>query len=528
KADVTLSGGNLAKPVKLEPQLPSKGSIVFLHLPGDGGTSIPFAIGDNREMLEDASGVSTELPPDVVMNARISKPGEIDKYRIAVKPAEKWVFELTAASLNTSQLDGILTLRDAKGKKLIAADDGNGVDPILTYTVPADVTELTLDVEDLLGRGGNQFGYRLIAKPQEPDFVVDLLTPFLNVPAGGTAQVACLVQRRGYDGEIKLTIPNLPAGVHAAGGNVPSEAAQQLFNDNNAGRRTARGVITITADADVKAEGLELSVMAEALRPGSSIRRKARGPGLITAVRGDKQKAFTAPWLDMELPTAVAQPVPARIEVSSPLVRMAQGFEYELTYKVIRSDGVKVTKPNLLITGAVGNLRIRNVPGKDPATGSFRVISNFATPFTKVDLIVEAEVDVDGKSVTVASPAIELEVAAGYEVGLNHPALQIAPGGKAEIAGWVRRELTFEGGEVRVQGDDLPEHVTCPAVLVPADQKKFVLTCEAGASAKPGSFDVRISSTAPNTGRNTKQDYKGADVNAKLHVGAAPSAAQSR
>ena len=136
--------------------------------------------------------------------------------------------------------------------------------------------------------------------------------------------------------------------------------------------------------------------------------------------------------------------------------------------------------------------------------------------------------EIDGKTVSVSSPAVEVEFAAGYEVRLSRTALQIAPGGKAEVAGTVRREPTFEGGEVRIQGDDLPEHVTCPAVLVPADQKEFMLTCEAAAGAKAGSFDIRISSTAPNTGRKIKQDYKGADVNAKLLVGAGPSSAQNR
>jgi len=38
----------------------------------------------------------------------------------------------------------------------------------------------------------------------------------VNVPAGGTAQVVVIVQRQGYDGEIRLSIPNLPQGFSVA------------------------------------------------------------------------------------------------------------------------------------------------------------------------------------------------------------------------------------------------------------------------------------------------------------------------
>ena len=96
---------------------------------------------------------------------------------------------------------------------------------------------------------------------------------------------------------------------------------------------------------------------------------------------------------------------------------------------------------------------------------------------------------------------------------------EIAPGGKMEIAGKVHRELTFEGGEIRIAAEDLPEQVQCPSVVIPADQREFTLRCEAGPGAKPGAFPIRIASTAPNTGRKAKADYKIADVAARLVVG---------
>ena len=60
------------------------------------------------------------------------------------------------------------------------------------------------------------------------------------------------IQRRGYDGEITLELQGLPPGFSWAGGHIVSEAAEQSFNNENAGRRRARSVITVTADPDIK------------------------------------------------------------------------------------------------------------------------------------------------------------------------------------------------------------------------------------------------------------------------------------
>jgi hypothetical protein len=114
---------------------------------------------------------------------------------------------------------------------------------------------------------------------------------------------------------------------------------------------------------------------------------------------------------------------------------------------------------------------------------------------------------------------LEIEVAPGFQIQLASSNLEIAPGGKVEVAGTVHREPTFEGGEIHIQAEDLPEQVKCPAVVVAAGKQDFVLSCEAAPGAKTGTFPVRIAANAPDTGRKNKADYKIADVSAKLVVG---------
>jgi hypothetical protein len=526
-ADVALVGGNLTHPVHVKPELNSAAEVVPVRLPASPGLPLPFALSDQQELLEPAGGGVVPLPERAIMNGRIGKPGEVDRYRVKVEPEQHWIFEVTAASLGTSRLDGVLTAYDAAGKKLASADDGNGLDPLLALQIPKDMHEVILALEDLQGRGGDLFAYRLQARRELPDFVASLGTPYVNVPLGGTVQVVVNIQRRGYDGEIRVRIPDLPAGFHAAGGHVPSEAAAQNFNNDNAGRRSARSVLTITADPDAQAQRAELTVVAEARTPQGIMRRVAQGPGMITAVRGSRQKPFTAPWLGMRLPLATTGALPLKLTAGPPLARFAQGFELDLQYRATR--GVTAKAPLRVrqeIAGAVGNLRIlKGLENKGEDNGSFLVNTNFATPATTFDMVLQAETEVDGRPLTVTAPAVEIEVTPGYEIALERSTLQLAPGGKAQVSGVVRREPTFEGGIVRLKAEDLPDRVTCPAVNVAQGQKEFVLVCEAESGAKPGSFPIRIASVAPETGRKAKQDYKIPDLDARLVVAGTARAA---
>ena len=523
--DVTLSGGNLDTPVKVRPDVDAKSGFVPVRVPGSSAAPFQFVLGDRPEVLEPPEGGGA-LVADTVVNGRISKPGEVDRYKLRVQPGEKWMFEVQAAALGTSELDGLLTVYDGAGKKLAAGDDLNTPDPVLAFTVPKGVEEITLALEDVLGRGGEIYGYRLEAHRQAPDFVADLATPFVNVPAGGTAQVVVIVQRRGYDGALEVKIPDLPEGIHVAGGHVPPEAAAQSFNNDNAGRRTARCVLTLTSDAEAKPLLRELQVIAEAETPAGPIRRVARNPVMITAVRGAKEKAFTAPWLGGPLMLATTSALPFTIDTPVYLVRIAQGFEFEVKYQVKRRAGFQApVRVREEIAGAVGNLRIlKGEAGKNRDQGSLLIATNFATPITKFDFILQGAADVDGKQITIGGPALEIDIAAGYDVHLSQSAVEAAAGSRFALAGWIRREPTFEGGLVKLEAQDLPDHVTCTPAEIAAGGREFILDCEAATGVKPGSFEIRIASSAPETGRKAKAEYKIADVPAKLTITGAKQA----
>src|SRR5579863_4653146 len=161
---VTLFGGNLPKPVVVHPDLnvPAGRETVAVNLPGPGLTgSLPFQfrVGDSPETLAEAGGVQAgELAPSTVVNGRILKPSQVDRYKLKVAPGEKWILDLQAATLGTSRLYGSLAVYDAHGKKLEAKDVSGGADPKLAFTAPDKVNEVTLAVSDLRGQGGPAYG----------------------------------------------------------------------------------------------------------------------------------------------------------------------------------------------------------------------------------------------------------------------------------------------------------------------------------------------------------------------------------
>jgi hypothetical protein len=515
---VEMIGGNLAAPVTVKPDTASEGKFALVSMPGSASLPQLFLLSDKPEVTEPADH---KLAPGVVINGRIAAKGEVDRYQLAVKPGEQWLFEVVASSTGASQLDALVTISDSAGKKLLSRDDLFGSDPTLPLEIPAGVKEITVAVEDLLGRGGPAFGYRLEARRETADFTLQLNSPFVNVPVGGTAIVSVNINRRGYDGPLRVTIPNLPPGYHQAGGTVAPAAASQRFDDPNPRFGRNNCVITITADADAKPQRVDLIVKGIAeLADGGRIVRFAEGPGLMVTPRGLKQRAVTAPWLGMNLPMASAKALPARLTVGAQDVRVSQGVEYPLTYKVEGPAAGRVQgglKQN--IATQVGNLRILSgPPSKTPTAGQLLVNTNFATPTTPWDFLPQVTLDMDGKTVDLYGPMIVFEVVPGYQVWPAAKQWSVAPGATLSIAGKVFREPTFEGGLVKIEAQELPDGISCKAIDVAADATEFKMDCQVAASAAKGSYEIRLVSSAPDTGRKAQDTYKGPEVTGTIKV----------
>jgi hypothetical protein len=142
----------------------------------------------------------------VFVNGRISQPGEQDRYQLTVTEGQSLSFSLEGRSIN-SPIDAQLAVSVNDRLQVVKEDAQNSRDPAFDYQVPANAKQIVVSVEDLYGRGGAHYVYRLRIVPAgQPDFSLSCTTPELLLPRTGTAVAELQLTRRGYNGPVSLQL----------------------------------------------------------------------------------------------------------------------------------------------------------------------------------------------------------------------------------------------------------------------------------------------------------------------------------
>ena len=144
-------------------------------------------------------------------------------------------------------------------------DDGMrrfGSDSWLHFTAPADGDYL-VRVRDARGAGGDRFAYRLTVRPPEPGFKVTLNGVNPSVASGsGTGFTVSVDRIDGFEGEVVVTIDNLPEGFRALSPLVIQqghrEAAGVLFAAPDAKQPSDEALEKITVEAKATVDGKEV------------------------------------------------------------------------------------------------------------------------------------------------------------------------------------------------------------------------------------------------------------------------------
>ena len=531
QVQVELLGGNLSEPTRLTLDLDAAGEGRFLSVPipgSPGALPLLFAVSDQPEVIAPDGGESSELEPGTIVNGRILQPGEIDRFGLAVSPGESWTIQLGAAGLGTSRLSGVITVYDEEGKRMASGGDDSpsagdarviprgltSSDPYLNFTVPDGVTRVLISVEDLVERGGPSFGYRLEARREPPDFTLVLDEPFINLPQGGNARIGVLVNRRGYRGSIRLGVSGDVDGLAIQGGDISPDLRPLQFSVDF-------GALTISAGPDAEPRIRKLVVWGETVsEEGPVIRRKALAPCLITNVAAgtgrsaaptirDVQQPFTAPWLGLNLPVMVTNPLPFRVVLEAPpRNRLVQGAEETLRWR-LEPEGPAVPSPELVLIEVPGAKEVQvrfldeqSRPLKFGALekpgfkgGDMRLKTTEGTPLGRFSVLVHADIKVGGETLRLYSEAISLEVIQGYQIEVLADSVSLGPGGKTRLVGQVSRSEGFNE-PIDIHVENLPPGVSCAAVLVDTGEDQFGIPCEALDSSQPGDFDVELISSS--------------------------------
>ncbi len=503
KVHARFSGGNLARPLDMEIDLRSIHSTtseIWLPVPGSPST-VPFLLSDGAETVESAAGGN--LTDGIVINGRIESPGEIDEYHLSVRSGEEWAFELRSGESVSSLLYGVMTV--SSGEKILAVAGRQGADPgpyvtastgvtatspYIHLTVPADVSELTVSVEDLLERGGPGYTYRLLASERGSDFLLTLNEPYVNIPRNGSAVVTVTAERRGYSGPIQLYAETVPAGVVVSGGHIAATSTL-----GSARPRFSTGSLTLTAEAGAESRLLDLTIRGRATGNGrADLDRRAPGPGLSVAVEGAKQRPVTAEWLGYTLPARITPEQPGSLAFLTPhhlrLVRGGRGLVAKWRYTA-RQPGVRITKP-VEIPRNTGSIRLRrlddNMSGE---SGEFLIFAHERTSPGMVNFHLSSTVSSGGRDWPLISRPLEIEVVDGYGLRAADSPFTIVRGSEATWRGSIWRDPEFRR-PVTVAVLGLPRPVECSESELAGSDTEFEILCTAGADAPIGGHEIEI------------------------------------
>lgn len=524
---VELSGGSLPAPLRVDAaggEARLQGRHVSLPL--------PLVRGEGPEALEPRGAGPHRLSDAAVVNGRIAKPGEADRYFLDVREGEEWLIETQAAGLGTSHLYTLLTLYDQDGRKLGSAGDQEPEelltfiraraetfgDPHIGFRVPAGVARIDLTMEDLLGRGGAGYGYRLVARKQPGDFVLRLNEAAVNVPQDGSAALSVTMDRRGYEGAVRLVVEGLPQDVLVEGGHIPAE-----FGGMTTARTSRTGRVTLTAKPGAKAQPLHFVVRGEAVLPsGEIVSRRAAVSSMVTPIAGQGQKPLRIASREPEVAGRLASPEAGVLEVLTPRrLRLIQGMAHEIRWRfTARAPGVRPSEAVRVINGPnVGNLRITD-GGKLEAgdtQGVFELNTTMGTPAMTFDLILAAQIRGSGAVRQIVSPAITVEVLQGYRVDAPEKPIAVTRNRRFAVGGAFHREPDFDA-EVIVEAENLPLGASCETAAIAGNPASYTLDCRAGEVAA-GEYKISIAPKSVLAGRGKEAvPYNIAPVEATLVV----------
>ncbi len=159
--------------VEVEVEVPkgTRPGSLTLSAVGPAGRSAPFAPllpdpdhpASKEKEPNDGFAQAQPLTLPATLDGVIGRERDVDVYAVTGKAGEALRVEVHAAR-HGSPLDAALTVHDAAGRLLGAADDAAGTsDPALTVTLPKDGTYY-VTVSDANDLGGGAFGYRLVVK----------------------------------------------------------------------------------------------------------------------------------------------------------------------------------------------------------------------------------------------------------------------------------------------------------------------------------------------------------------------------
>ncbi|MBF0197068.1 MAG: PPC domain-containing protein, partial [Planctomycetes bacterium] len=229
-----------------------------------------FALSSLTEVREETMGNDIQEIPRVI-NGRILKKGESDRYQFHAKQGEQIHISIQARQLG-SPIDAAIRIFSPEGKRLKTFDDHPDItqgmqthhaDPYTTFDIPADGV-YSIEVYDIQNQYGPEYAYRLILKLPVAHFALRVSPSAISIPPSGTGVFMIHAHRSSaMKQEIRLSLdPTLP-GVTLSGTTIAPESDSVVMTLSASGRSRKSNYKQVRLVGKAKIGGEEVIVQAQ-------------------------------------------------------------------------------------------------------------------------------------------------------------------------------------------------------------------------------------------------------------------------
>jgi hypothetical protein len=513
--DVSLNGHNLdgtrKMTLNIDANAPRGRQEIRAKTPRGYSNPIAFAVSDVAEVVEtepnDALTNAQSVAVPLVINGRVGKPKDIDRFKLKTAADQKLVCQVAANPFG-SKLDAMLMLSDVDGNVLQQNDDADGPDARIEFDAKKD-TEYIVSIRDLTDRGGEAFGYRLsIGPPSDgaaPSFVARFLPDTPRVNREGTTTLRCEVTRNGgFEGPVRFALADLPNGVFAESILMPNSPASGIMV-LSAAKDAPLGAFPIRLTASGVINGKTVTANAEPLVGGKT----GGKTGDKTVDKTVKQAYLTvleAVPFDLELATlstSVEQNQSATVEV---LVQRRDGFSGDIK---IATEGFNGGRDPFSKGFSGGETTIKSGENVAKITLTPKLDSEVGTR----TVVFRAEATVDGRRSSTYTQPMPVNVVAFPLVvssTLSRLSVTVLPPGTTSAAGEAETKIKVDrragfSGDVDLTIDGLPSGIKAELGKIPAGSTETTLSLHATEKAAIGTnFSFVVVGAAVFNDRNYK------------------------
>ncbi len=475
--------GDINGPFTGKVTLPSEGPRMFGLFPetdkGMPPSPVPFRISPLDNYLEQEPNnerdKATVAAAPGALNGIISEPGDVDYFKIACKRGEVWEVNVYARQLR-SPLDSVLRVLRPNGSQLAANDDAQGnPDSSLRFTAAAD-EEYTIEIKDHLGRGGEEYIYRIeVVRPANsiatslPE-VERYQDTVVEVPAGNRMAVMASAARAGVRGELKLNTPDLPAGVKLETPVMPENQSQVP--------------LLFEAAADAKPAGALTPLAAELVGVENAPEYTTAFRQETWLVRGQNNNLAWGHVSD-RMTVVSTEAAPYSIEIVQPKAPLVRRGSMELKVKVNRQEGFEqpVQLRMLYNPPGIGSSTRVTVPAdKDEGIVTLNASANAELRTWKIAVVASATVG--NGPVQVSSQLADLEVAESFFV-FEFERGAVEQGKETSLIVKVNQLTDFEGN-AKVELLGLPNEAKTEVLEFNKDAEQLVFNVTTTEKTPPG------------------------------------------